>query len=257
MRSYALTDLEAMSEVSRRTIADYISKGLLQGPSHRGRGARYSQRDLDALIVIPKVRTLLRQEFPSLNTIRDFLTRLSPSELHQLAALKNELAFEIEVRRLRVLNRLKNLSPTAAPERISDALQLLTPEQIRGVDRGHFQVGSLVDLDWMTNEPLRAANGYNGHQGHNGRNGRNGSGAVLAEESEPAYANGHAEAQTNGHTNGNGQGSDHDRWASFGDGTVEIRIEKHALMDREAHARISGAIKNFSTRLEEVLKAYG
>jgi DNA-binding transcriptional MerR regulator len=252
MRSYALTDLEALSDVSKRTIADYVSKGLLQGPSHRGRGARYSQRDLDALRVIPKVRTLMRDEFPSLNTIRAFLARLSPSELHQLAALKNELAFEIEVRRLRVLNRLKNLSPTAAPERISDALQLLTPEQIRGVDRGHFQVGSLVDLDWMTNEPLRSANGYNGHNDQSDRNGKS---AVLAEESEPAYANGDAEAQTNGPANGNG--SSHDGWASFGDGTVEIRIEKQALMDREAHARISGAIKNFSTRLEEVLKAYG
>ena len=245
MRSYAVTDLEAMSDVSRRTIADYVSKGLLQGPSHRGRGARYSQRDFDALQVIPRIRMLMRQEFPSLAAIRDFLGRLSPGEIHQLAQLTNELAFEIEVRRLRVLNRLKNLSPTAAPERIREALSVLTPEQIRGVDRGHFQVGSLVDLDWMTAEPANGSmdslrNGYaNEHAG--------------VEAALNSNGNGHAMAAPNGR-NGNGHGND---WASFGDSTVEIRIEKEALMDRAAHARIAEAIKSFSTRLEEVLKAYG
>jgi len=239
MRSYAVTDLEAMTDVSRRTIADYVSKGLLQGPSHRGRGARYSQRDLDALQVIPRVRMLMRQEFPSLAAVRDFLRRLSPSEIHELARLTSELAFEIEVRRLRVLNRLKNLSPTAAPERIREALSVLTPEQIRGVDRGHFQVGSLVDLDWMTGERVANGAGYNGETRH-------GKDQVISER----HANGQAPT-------GNGSNGHGNAWASFGDSTVEIRIEKEALMDRDAHARISEAIKNFSTRLEEVLKAYG
>ena len=50
MRSYDLSELEAQSDLSRRTISDYVSRGLLSGPSHRGRGARYSQRDLDALL---------------------------------------------------------------------------------------------------------------------------------------------------------------------------------------------------------------
>jgi len=228
MRSYAVTDLEAITDVSRRTIADYVSKGLLHGPSHRGRGARYSQRDLDALQVIPRIRMLMRQEFPSLASVRDFLRRLSPSEIHQLARLTSELAFEIEVRRLRVLNRLKNLSPTAPPERIREALSKLTPEQVRGVDRGHFQVGSLVDLDWMTGDdklPLDRARGHGAGTGH--------------------------------HRDPEGPLVPRDAWASFGDSTVEIRIEKEALLDRASHARITEAIRSFSTRLEEVLKAYG
>ncbi len=246
MRSYALSDLEEMSALSRRTISDYVSKGLLNGPSHRGRGARYSQRDLDALRVIPLVRTLMKEEFPSLGSIRTFLRLLSPSELHQLARLQNELAFEIEVRRLRVLNRLKEFSPATAPERIRDALEVLTPEQIRGVDRGNFQVGSLLDLDWLTDDASPGSPSFSrvNSAGHS-----SGSGAAVPIEkfaARPAVtAAGDIESDA---PEGN--------WARFGDSTVEIRIDKQALMDRDAHGRISAAIKDFTVRLEEALKEY-
>ena len=325
MRSYALTDLERLSDLSRRTISDYVSKGLLRGPSHRGRGARYSQRDLDALLVIPRIRTLLKEEFPHLSAIRAFLERLSPYELHQLARLTNEMAFEVEVRRLRVLNRLKNFSPGVAPERIRDALRALTPEQIRGVDRGHFQVGSMVDLDWIAGDADGYANGYasghrhaDGHDDETDASGRwhrhrveeppdfgaprgersasrgedrvggmrspgfldreyaDAESAMLALSGAPhesgvrgrsgtadrAAPSEHAvNGSTNGHTHNGfarngGEAPGDDSWASFGNATVEIRIEKQALMNRDAHGRIAEAIRQFSTRLEEVLKAY-
>ena len=89
MRSYDLAELEALSTLSRRTISDYVSKGLLSGPSHRGRGARYSQRDLDALNIIPMLRTVLKLEFPNLNSVREFLSDLSPADLRHLARLKH------------------------------------------------------------------------------------------------------------------------------------------------------------------------
>ena len=319
MRSYALTDLERLSDLSRRTISDYISKGLLHGPSHRGRGARYSQRDLDALLVIPRIRTLLKQEFPHLSAVRSFLDRLSPYELHQLARLTSEMAFEVEVRRLRVLNRLKNFSPSVAPERIRDALRALTPEQIRGVDRGHFQVGSMVDLDWIAGEPKPSARGYRyPYDEHDAAGGRPDHDRDRQQVEEPAefgaarsgleagaagteYAHagpavadrdyaerallalneasrepaqnrssrGAGAYRSGGENNGHGRhgrpanGDDFDAgragddsWASFGNATVEIRIEKQALMNRDAHGRIAEAIRQFSTRLEEVLKAY-
>ena len=63
IRSYTVDELEQMSGVTRRTISDYIAKGLLAGPSHRGRGARYPQADADALRVLPRVRTLMKKEF--------------------------------------------------------------------------------------------------------------------------------------------------------------------------------------------------
>ena len=150
MRSYDLSELEAKSELSRRTISDYVSRGLLSGPSHRGRGARYSQRDLDALQVIPLLRTVLKAEFPNLNGIREFLENLFPAELSRLAGSADDQDFEIEVRRIRVHSRLRAILPSMPPEKLTLVLNGLTPEQIRGVDRGQYQIGSLVDFESLT-----------------------------------------------------------------------------------------------------------
>ena len=150
MRSYDLTELEEMSALSRRTISDYISRGLLAGPSHRGRGARYSQRDLDALRVIPRLRTVLKPEFPNLNSVREFLDGLTSSDLRHLVRLTNERMFEIEIRRIRILHRLKTFLPAVPPETISASVAKLTPEQISGVDRGQIQVGTLLDIESMS-----------------------------------------------------------------------------------------------------------
>ncbi len=233
MRSYDLMELEEMSALSRRTISDYVSRGLLAGPSHRGRGARYSQRDLDALRVIPRLRTIMKPEFPSLISVRDFLSELTPAELRHLVRLSNERTFEIEVRRIRLQHRLKTFLPAVSPERMTAALAELTPEQVCGVDRGQIQIGTLLNVEALTRDvPM------------------NGNGA------ENGYSNG------NGHSNAIGNGESDSRYERFGNSTVQVRIEREAL---EKQARGNGAsnlslsdtIKDFAQQIETLLKASG
>lgn len=218
MRSYDLTELEEMSALSRRTISDYVSRGLLAGPSHRGRGARYSQRDLDALRVIPRLRTILKPEFPSLTSVRDFLSELTASELRHLVRLTNERAFEIEVRRIRVQHRLKTFLPAVSPEMLTTALAKLTPEQICGVDRGQIQVGTLLDVDAL-----------------NGDTGLNGNGAGQTRVSAP--------------------GESDDRYERFGNSTVQVRIEREALDGQREKVSLSDTIRDFAEQIEMLLKA--
>jgi DNA-binding transcriptional MerR regulator len=238
MRSYALTELEERSALSRRTIGDYVSKGLLSGPSHRGRGARYPQRDLDALNVIPRLRTVLKAEFPNLGVVRSFLAAISTADLHHLSRIQNERVFEIEVRRLRLLRQLISFLPTVPPEQIKAVLMRLTPEQVCGIDRGNYQVSSLVDLAALADPTIEAQE--NGHEA-------------------PASPDGHyANRNGSAHDNGNGPGhADSDDWERFGTPTVEIRIEKKALDNRDTAGHIQGAIRDFAEKLEHLLKAHG
>ena len=150
MRSYDLSELAERSALSPRTISDYVSRGLLSGPSHRGRGARYAQRDMDALQVIPLLRTVLKAEFPNLNGVREFLDDLFPAELSRLAGATDDQDFEIEVRRIRVHSRLRAILPALSPGKLTRVLNGLTPEQVRGIDRGQYQIGSLVDFEGLT-----------------------------------------------------------------------------------------------------------
>lgn len=225
MRSYDLTELEEMSALSRRTISDYVSRGLLSGPSHRGRGARYSQRDLDALRVIPRLRTVLKPEFPNLNSIREFIDGLTSSDLRRLVRLSNERVFEIEVRRIRILKRLRMFLPSVPPESIGETLAALTPEQICGVDRGQIQIGSLVDIDQL-------------------------SGAHDKDIDEPR-TNGKGAA--NRHPAGNGDG----RFERFGNSTVQVHIEKEALVNVKAAPSLSETIRDFAEQIESLLKPSG
>jgi len=234
MRSYDLMELEEMSALSRRTISDYVSRGLLAGPSHRGRGARYSQRDLDALRVIPRLRTIMKPEFPSLISVRDFLAELTPAELRHLVRLTTERTFEIEVRRIRLQHRLKTFLPAVSPERLSEAMAGLTPEQVCGVDRGQIQIGALLNVEALTRDV--AVNG-------------NGNG----------YGNGYGNGNGYGIDNGN---ADDSRYERFGNSTVQVRIEKQALEKQalENHATnvsLSDTIRDFAQRIETLLKASG
>jgi DNA-binding transcriptional MerR regulator len=146
IRSYTINELEELSAVNRRTISDYVKQGLLAGPSHRGRGAVYCQRDLNVLQVIPRLRTLMKSNYGSLKSVAAFVAQLSIPEIHGLAACKTERAFVVEVRRLRVRNSLMSLIPHVAPEKIDAVLNQLTPEQICAVDAGRIQLGSVVDM---------------------------------------------------------------------------------------------------------------
>lgn len=146
IRTYTVADLEEISGVTRRTIGDYISKGLLAGPSHRGRGARYPQSDADTLLVAPRLRTLMKKEFSNLPAVTGFLKEISNHDLHELARKTNEDAFVLAVRYLRVHISLAAVLPQVAPERIRAALAELTPEQVRSIDTGRHQLGAVIDM---------------------------------------------------------------------------------------------------------------
>lgn len=234
MRSYDLTELEELSALSRRTISDYVSRGLLAGPSHRGRGARYSQRDLDALRVIPRLRTVMKPEFPTLISVRDFMSDLSASELRRLVRLKNERAFEIEVRRIRLCHRLKTFLPAVSPERLSATMAKLTPEQICGVDRGQIQIGTLLDVESLTGD--QGANGYSNTHGSGHKNIDDIDDADFDEPDEPDEP-------------------DESKYEHFGNSVVQVRIDKQALGNQAPTNSLSDTMRDFAQQIETLLKA--
>ncbi len=146
IRSYTINELEELTAINKRTISDYITKGLLIGPSHRGRGAVYSQRDLNALKVIPQLRTLMKEEYGSLKAVAGFLEQLSISDLQALANRKTERAFVDWVHRFRVRLSLMRIIPHVPPERLDEVLSQLTPEQISSVDSGRVQIGAVINM---------------------------------------------------------------------------------------------------------------
>lgn len=167
IRSYTVSELEQMSGCTRRTISDYIAKGVLTGPSHRGRGAVYPQKDLDVLTVLPRIRTLMKKEYPTLKEVSAFLHELSVRDINRLATRVSEEAFVSEMRRLRVRNSLMNLLPYVPPERIESLLARFTPGQIRGIDSGRYQIGAVMDIEALLHEENMAhrASGQPPHAG--------------------------------------------------------------------------------------------
>lgn len=264
MRNYALTDLEGHSAMSRRTISDYVAKGLLSGPSHRGRGARYPQRDLDALQVIPRLRTVMKGEYPNLDAVRTFIAELSPADMHRMARMSNERVFETEVRRLRIRNRVRTFLPTVPPERIDGVLDGLTPEQVRGVDRGQYQLGSILDMTVLSTisgptlapATAPAQSGGGNHFADNAFGfGFEGTGATTAEptgnnrvphlRAVPTRDFGPVEAVDDGSS----------QWARFKTSNVEIRIDRDALRAENATAGLPMMIRDLAQKIEEFLKA--
>lgn len=146
IRTYTVKELEDLSGLTRRTIGDYVSKGLLSGPSHRGRGACYSQADVDILRVIPRLRVLMKKDFPTLRALRNFLAQLSSRDLHNLARKTNPDAFTQAIRELRLRLLLTAMFPQASMARIERVLSGLSPEQIRSIDGGRSQLGSVIDM---------------------------------------------------------------------------------------------------------------
>ncbi len=54
--TYSIGELADLAGVSRRTVRYYIQRGLLPAPDGAGRGSRYTQRHLDALIEIRRLQ---------------------------------------------------------------------------------------------------------------------------------------------------------------------------------------------------------
>lgn len=188
IRSYTINELEELTAINRRTISDYINKGLLTGPSHRGRGAVYSQRDLNVLQVIPQLRTLMKQEYGSLKSIAAFLSQLSVHDIHVLSSLETERSFIAEVRRLRVRLSLLDLMPYLAPEKIDEVLEALSPEQVCSVDTGRVQLGTILDMsELLGGSPANQSR-------MNSTSGSNGTGSRAAQQRK-ANGNGHANTE--------------------------------------------------------------
>jgi len=169
IRSYTVDELERMSGVTRRTISDYISKGLLAGPSHRGRGARYPQADADALRVVPRIRTLMKKEFPTVDSVASFLRDISSRELRNLACQPSEKELVLEARRIRVRLTLAALMPKLTPERLSDVVDSLSPDQISGIDKGQYQLGAVLDLAELFSEsgaPMETSSAEESYSSH-------------------------------------------------------------------------------------------
>ncbi len=162
IRSYTVDELQMMSGFTRRTISDYISKGLLVGPSHRGRGARYCQADADALRVVPRIRTLMKKEFPTVESVASFLRVISQQELRDLACQPSEMELDLKVRRIRVRVSMATVLPLLAPERLTEVVDSLSPEQICGIDKGQYQLGAILDLAELFHESNGADKNSNG-----------------------------------------------------------------------------------------------
>ena len=203
--TYTVSELEQMSGFTRRTISDYIAKGILAGPSHRGRGARYPQSDVDVLQLVPRIRTLMKKEFPNLKALSAFLGQLSARDIYRLARLKNEQSLIDETRRLRVCMQLVALFPMVAPESLQEALDSLSPAQINGVDVGRYPIGAVLDITELVNENQQIARTHsktngNGHAKTNG----NGHAHTDADESNSSrnvsWLSGGASGQVPGHT---------------------------------------------------------
>jgi DNA-binding transcriptional MerR regulator len=216
---YTVNELEEISGFTRRTIGEYIAKGLLAGPSHRGRGARYSQADVDVLRVIPGLRTLMKKEFPNLREVQEFLAHLSAHDVRSLVRKTTEVTFVLKARMLRVRISPAASLPQVSPERLNLALKQLTPEQIRGIDTGRYQLGAVVDM------------------------------AELLGELEPDAPFTRKESPTNGngHMVGNTNGATHSPWsANWLAGSSANGIDKFAAEDESI-----AALESITQRLEK------
>jgi len=257
IRSYTVTEVEEMCGVSRRTISEYIAKGLLSGPSHRGRGARYPQSDVDVLQLLPKFRTFMKREFPNLNALAVFLRQISVHDLHVLAKKNSESSFILTVRRLRIRNYLAALAPHVAPERIASILDALTEGQIRAIDSGRYQIGAVVDISALLQEQSKpsiqaAANGHDSRKGNgNGNgNGNSHSNQQLEESTEASWSaswlNGGQSERANGNHSGLGS-EDVDELTA-----MLSRIErKAASTNAELRARFANSPTQYGTDFDD------
>jgi hypothetical protein len=104
----------------------------------------------------------MKKEFPTLRALRTFLAELPSIDLHRLARKTNADAFVLAVRELRLRLLLTAMFPQVSAQRIEDVLSTLTPEQIRAVDGGRSQLGSVVDISELLQEvPISSGNGHN------------------------------------------------------------------------------------------------
>lgn len=88
-QTFTVAELEKLSGLDRRTIAYYISEGLLPKVGRRGPKTRYPREFLDRLQLIKRIRDLMDAgQLPSatLAEISAVLKVLAPQDIHHLAS---------------------------------------------------------------------------------------------------------------------------------------------------------------------------
>ena len=79
-KELTLEDLSTITGLTLRTLRFYMQEGILQGPDTRGKNARYSQKHLDQLEVIQRLKNL---RIP-LQEIRHLVNNITPQEIARL-----------------------------------------------------------------------------------------------------------------------------------------------------------------------------
>ena len=88
MTIYSLEELGKLTNLSPRTIRNYIQKGLLPGAETRGRNASYTAAHLDRLRCIQIIRD--KSGLP-LDELRIVMQSLSEEQIHQIATEQEEV----------------------------------------------------------------------------------------------------------------------------------------------------------------------
>lgn len=88
MTIYSLEELGKLTNLSPRTIRNYIQKGLLPGAETRGRNASYTDAHLDRLRCIQVIRD--KSGLP-LDELRMVMQSLSEEQIHQIGTGQEEV----------------------------------------------------------------------------------------------------------------------------------------------------------------------
>ena len=86
-KELTLEDLSTITGLSLRTLRFYMQEGILEGPDTHGKNARYSQKHLDQLEVIQRLKNL----HVPLQEIRHLLNNITPQEITRLRKYQEKL----------------------------------------------------------------------------------------------------------------------------------------------------------------------
>jgi DNA-binding transcriptional MerR regulator len=86
-KELTLEDLSNITGLTLRTLRFYMQEGILQGPDTHGKNARYSQKHLDQLELIQRLKNL----HVPLQEIRHLLNNITPQEITRLRKYQEKL----------------------------------------------------------------------------------------------------------------------------------------------------------------------
>ena len=117
-KTYSLDDLSNLTGYDKRTIRNFIEKGLLRGPDSMGRYARYSESHLSRLYAIKWLR---ENQGMSTGKVRTSLLTMSQQELDVIVAKVNSVDKTSVNPETSALDYLKSISYQTG---VSDAAEL-------------------------------------------------------------------------------------------------------------------------------------